>query len=341
MDTIGRAKWSLTGIGFFGAVVAAMIGVPGFVDDLEAWKATIDRARLSNIDWTIWFLIAFGFVLVAAGPWVLPNIYLRLRSWRTGERGTPTITAPDDPATTANSGDLADLQEVSRKLQEALDENERLTAERDEARFERDREGGDKETLAKEITQLGLTVRNREETLRDAYWKLRFGHERPIIPDLPLPEAEAIRLRTQELKPALGKATGQFETLFLELLGKMRSREEQSGLPWLGGFIGEHSLGRMSIAWRALVDVLDYPEDIRRHVIGFCWNYSEAKMWLLRVLEALQWPPEVAADYERWREADKALDEELERLLARNSMQSVRAQIENSRPAVALPAWPV
>jgi hypothetical protein len=232
------------------------------------------------------------------------------------------------------------LQEISRKLQEALDESATLAAQRDEARVERDQERADKETLAKETTELRLAVQNREVNIREMYWKMRFGHSLPFIPDLPVSESEAIRVRTQELRPALVKAAGQLEVLFLDLLNKMRSHEERTGHPWLASFISEHAVGRMGVAYRALVELLDYSEDIRPHVIGFCWNYSEAKMWLIRVLELLKWPSEVAPDYERWREADKALDGELERLLARNSMQSVRNQIKHG-PAVNIPAWPV
>lgn len=338
MDTKQRTKWSLTGIGVFGAVIFAMIGIPGFVDDVKAWKHAIDQARLSNTDSTTSLLIALGFVLVAIAPWVLPDMIHRVRTMLAREPRT-------NPALLSNAkkldggDDSGDPKELYLRYEKALSDNAELVAQRDDALIQRDRERGDKETLARENSGLQFTIQNREERLRQIYWMWRFGHEQPIVPELPISETEAIRLRTQELTPALTKATGQFEALFADLLNKVRSSNQASGLPWLADYLGEHALRPMSIAWNALVEALDGSGDIRCHVITFCWNYSEAKMRLIRVLELLQWPADVAVDYERWREADKLLDGELERLLARNSMRHVRQQIKQ-RAVVDAPEWP-
>ncbi|MBA2243865.1 MAG: hypothetical protein H0W11_02845 [Gemmatimonadetes bacterium] len=187
----------------------------------------------------------------------------------------------------------------------------------------------EKQALHGEIANLQMAQENRENWLRDAYWKLEYGDDRPVIPDLPEQQLAAERSRTQELRPALVRAADRCEAMLESLLSEMGTRDDATGLPWLADFIESQVLRRARTAQLSLDNALNHEQDIRCPLIGFCLNYYEARLWLIRLVRLLEPAPEVISAYERWREADRVFRSELERVLARNSLKAVRERVQH------------
>jgi hypothetical protein len=314
------------GVGTFVAGVLAVSGIAGIPEDLTTWQTWTNALSVLAPWWAFLGLSAVIFAIIW-GPVLVATI----------KRGRDTVRAKGLTSERQKSPDTETefkvLQAELSKLQEERDDLVQRVAELEAALAgkgaEVDRERGDKETLQKENVNLSLALQNREDFLVETYWSLRYGHDRPIIPNLPLHEIEAERARTQELRPVLVKAAGQCELLLKSLLGEVGARHDATGLRWLADFVNDRVLERVKAARQSLENALNNPEDVRYSLIGFCWNYYEAKKWLIRLIGLLEQPSRVAPAYENWRDADKEFRSELERVLARNSFKAVRERVDH------------